>query len=91
MFLKVLIKGNLPTRAELNDVVGTLEMGAAGIVLAAETAIGNKPLLSVEIVKELMHRYVLYNNNLLFADVERNEITDFDMKLWLNRNNNKID
>ena len=86
-----LIKGNLPTRAELNDVVGTLEMGAAGIVLAAETAIGSKPLLSVEIVKELMHRYLLYQNNLLFADVERNEITDFDMKLWLNRNDKKID
>ena len=82
-----LISGNLPTRAELNDVVSTLEMGAAGIVLAAETAIGNKPLLSVEIVKELIHRFSLYNNDLLFADLERNEITDINMKLWLNRNN----
>ena len=44
----------------MNDVVSTLEMGAAGIVLAAETAIGNKPLLSVEIVKELIHRFSLY-------------------------------
>ena len=82
-----LISGNLPTRAELNDVVSTLEMGAAGIVLAAETAIGNKPLLSVEIVKELIHRFSLYNDDLLFADLERNEITDINMKLWLNRNN----
>jgi len=81
-----LISGKLPTRAELNDVVSTLEMGAAGIVLAAETAIGNKPLLSVEIVKELIHRFRLYNDDLLFADLERNEITDIDMKLWLNRN-----
>ena len=31
-----LIKGNLPTRAELNDVVGSLEMGATGIVLAGK-------------------------------------------------------
>ena len=82
-----LISENLPTRAELNDVVSTLEMGAAGIVLAAETAIGNKPLLSVEIVKELIHRFRLYNDDLLFADLERNEITDINMKLWLNRNN----
>ena len=82
-----LITGDLPTRAELNDVVGTLEMGAAGIVLAAETAIGKKPVLSVEIIKELIHRFKLYNDGLLFADVERNEITDLDMKLWLNRNN----
>ena len=62
-------------------------MGAAGIVLAAETAIGKKPLLSVELVKELMHRFDLYRDNLLFADLDRNEITDNDMKLWLNRNN----
>ena len=81
-----LIEGNLPTRAELNDVVGSLEMGAEGIVLAAETAIGKKPLLSVEIVAELMHRYKLFNNNLLFADIERNEITDLEMQLWLNKN-----
>ena len=71
----------------MNDVVSTLEMGAAGIVLAAETAIGNKPLLSAEIVKELIHRFSLYNDDLLFVDLERNEITDINMKLWLNRNN----
>ena len=81
-----LINGNLPTRAELNDVVGTLEMGASGIVLAAETAIGNKPLLSVEIVKELVHRFNLFKDGLLFVDLERNEIGDPEMKLWLNRN-----
>ena len=75
----------MPTRAELNDVVGTLEMGASGIVLAAETAIGNKPLLSVEIVKELIHRFNLFKDGLLFVDLERNEISDEEMKLWLNR------
>ncbi len=80
-----LITGDLPTRAELNDIVGTIEMGAAGIVLAAETAIGKKPLLSVEIVKELIHRYKLFNDGLLFSDLERNEITDSGMKVWLNR------
>ncbi len=81
-----LLEGNLPTRAELNDVVGSLEMGAAGIVLAAETAIGKKPLLSVEIVTELIHRYKLFKDNLLFTDIERDEITDKEMKLWLNKN-----
>tara|TARA_A100001388_G_scaffold276844_1_gene265804 strand:- start:1651 stop:2721 length:1071 start_codon:yes stop_codon:yes gene_type:complete len=82
-----LITGSLPTRAELNDIVGTIEMGAAGLVLAAETAIGKKPLLSVEIVQELIHRYNLHKDGLLFADIERNEITDSEMKLWINRNN----
>ena len=83
--LESLINGNLPTRAELNDIVGTLEMGASGIVLAAETAIGKKPILCAEIVNELMHRFNLYKTGLLFADIERNEITDKEMKLWLNR------
>ena len=41
--LESLIFGELPTRAELNDIVSTLEMGAQGIVLAAETAIGKNP------------------------------------------------
>jgi len=86
--LESLVDGVLPTRAELNDIVSTLEMGAAGIVLAAETAIGAKPLLCVEIVKELMHKYNLYSASLLFGDLDRNEITDPLMKLWLNRSSN---
>ena len=84
--LESLINGNLPTRAELNDIVGTLEMGASGLVLAAETAIGNKPILCAEIVSELMHRFQLHKSGLLFADIDRNEITDEEMKIWLNRN-----
>ena len=86
--LESLIKDKLPTRAELNDIVGTLEMGASGIVLAAETAIGHKPILCAEIVNELIHRYKLYQVGLLFADTERDEITDKEMRIWLNRNNN---
>ena len=83
--LESLIFGELPTRAELNDIVSTLEMGAQGIVLAAETAIGKKPRLCVEIVRELMHKYMLSSNSLLFGDLDRDEITDPTMKLWLNR------
>ena len=83
--LESLINGNLPTRAELNDIVGTLEMGASGIVLAAETAIGKKPILCAEIIQELIHRFNLYKAGLLFADLDRNEITDQEMKIWLNR------
>tara|TARA_B100001250_G_scaffold380465_1_gene371920 strand:+ start:19 stop:1068 length:1050 start_codon:yes stop_codon:yes gene_type:complete len=85
--LESLIKEELPNRAELNDIVSTLEMGATGIVLAAETAIGKKPILCAEIVKEMMHRFNLHKNGLLFTDLERNEITDKEMKIWLNRIN----
>ena len=35
-----MIQNNLPTRGEANDIFNSLEMGADGLVLAAETAIG---------------------------------------------------
>ena len=43
-----------PNRAEVNDVVSTLEMGANGLVLAAETAIGRFPVQAVRMVRTLM-------------------------------------
>ena len=52
--LESLIKGDIPTRAELNDIVGTLEMGATGIVLAAETAIGKHPEDSIINLKKII-------------------------------------
>ena len=33
-----------PTRAEVNDIYNSLEMGANGLVLAAETAVGKYQL-----------------------------------------------
>ena len=83
--LESLIDNDLPTRAELNDIVSTIEMGASGIVLAAETAIGKHPILCAEIVRELSSKYSLFSNSLLFADLDRDEITCPKMKLWLNR------
>ena len=38
-----MINKSAPTRAEVNDIYNALELGAKGIVLAAETAIGNYP------------------------------------------------
>jgi len=42
-FLESMILKNFPTRAEVNDIFNALELGASGIVLAAETAIGRYP------------------------------------------------
>ena len=52
--LESMINKRTPTRAEVNDVVSTLLMGANGLVLAAETAIGENPVLSVKMIKDLM-------------------------------------
>ena len=40
-----------PTRAE-NDIFTTLENGAAGLVLAVETAIGKYPVLSAKFLRD---------------------------------------
>ena len=44
-----MINKSAPTRAEVNDIYNALELGAKGIVLAAETAIGNYPKECIEL------------------------------------------
>ena len=41
--LESMLENNFPTRGEANDIFNSLEMGADGLVLAAETAIGKYP------------------------------------------------
>lgn len=41
--LESMVENNYPTRGEANDIFNSLEMGAEGLVLAAETAIGKYP------------------------------------------------
>ena len=48
--LESMVKSHTPNRAEANDVVSTLLMGANGLVLAAETAIGAYPVQAVEMI-----------------------------------------
>jgi len=52
----MLAKSN-PTKAELNDVVNTLEDGASGLVLAAETAIGDHPVVAFDMLLALIERH----------------------------------
>ena len=55
--LETMIKYNSPTRAEANDVASTLLMGASGLVLAAETAIGAYPTEAVEMINSIIKEY----------------------------------
>jgi len=52
-FLESMVKLKAPNRAEVNDVVSTILMGADGLVLAAETAVGEYPLESVKVIRSL--------------------------------------
>lgn len=44
-------------RAEVNDVISTLIMGASGLVLAAETAIGKFPVQAVAMIRRLITQF----------------------------------
>ena len=52
--LETMVEKTEPTRAEIHDVVRTLEDGAAGLVLAAEAAIGLNPPNCVRILSNLI-------------------------------------
>jgi pyruvate kinase len=55
--LESMIHCNLPTRAEVNDIASTLLMGADGLVLAAETAIGKYPVQTIEVVNAVIKQF----------------------------------
>ncbi len=67
--LESMIESHQPTRAEVNDVVSTLEMGAMGLVLAAETAIGDHPVGSVRTIRQLIQNYERWTPNTSFAEL----------------------
>ncbi|MDA8919109.1 pyruvate kinase, partial [Candidatus Pelagibacter sp.] len=56
-FLETMIDNKSPTRGEANDIYSSLEMGAKGLVLAAETAIGNFTIESVLFLKNMIQVY----------------------------------
>lgn len=58
--LETMITKNYPNRAEVNDVISSLEMGASGLVLAAETAIGKYPIEAVKIINKLIKEFKIW-------------------------------
>jgi len=67
--LESMVEWHQPNRAEVNDVVSTLEMGATGLVLAAETAIGNHPVAAVETIRRLIDHYECWTPNTSFEEL----------------------
>ena len=56
-FLESMIQNSNPTRAESNDIYNSLEMGASGLVLAAETAIGKYPEKCILFLKSMIKKF----------------------------------
>ena len=59
-FLESMIENNYPTRAEINDIFNAFELGASGIVLAAETAIGKYPTECIELINKIFKQFKNY-------------------------------
>lgn len=55
--LESMVTSPMPTRAEVNDIYNTLADGADGLVLAAETAIGQYPVRCVGMVAKVIHEF----------------------------------
>tara|TARA_B100000963_G_scaffold360785_1_gene393109 strand:+ start:8613 stop:9575 length:963 start_codon:yes stop_codon:yes gene_type:complete len=55
--LESMIAKPYPTRAEANDIYNSIEMGASGLVLAAETAIGKYPKECVNFLKKIIFEF----------------------------------
>ena len=53
-FLESMITNPFPTRAEVNDIYNSLEMGASSLVLAGETAMGKYPIECVELLSKII-------------------------------------
>ncbi len=62
-----MIKESKPTRAEVNDIVSIMNEKADGLVLAAESAIGNYPVECVRMVRKIINEY---NQKIYFHDLE---------------------
>ena len=61
-FLESMILNKYPSRGEANDIFSTLEMGAKGLVLAAETAIGKHPEKTIEFLDKMISVFKKKNN-----------------------------
>jgi len=67
--LETMILSKTPSRAEVNDIASTVMMGANGLVLAAETAIGLHPVGSVKMVKSVIREISGWNEADSFEDI----------------------
>lgn len=57
-FLESMIEHPFPNRSEANDIFSSLEQGATGLVLAAETAIGKYPIEAVTYLKKIIEIFI---------------------------------
>ena len=60
--LESMIINETPTRAEICDVANAILDGATGVMLSAETAMGNNPIRAIEVQREIIETAEKYIN-----------------------------
>ena len=63
--LESMMISKIPSRAEISDIYNLMTLGAGGIVLAAEAAIGSNPVESLYVVKHMRKLFELNQRRLL--------------------------
>ena len=71
--LETMINEVNPTRAELNDIMNNLMDGVSGLVLAAETAIGDNPIKSVRVINDAVTEFYKYSSNQKLKSIQKNQ------------------
>ena len=71
--LESMVTSRTPTRAEVNDITSSLEAGADGLVLAAETAIGAYPVRAAEMVSAVARRFASASSGISRRDLAQAE------------------
>ena len=77
--LDSLISGSIPSKSEISDLWSLFSLGIDGIVLAAEVAVGKRPVESVFIVKRLHDIYMSRN------DADPDVIADMALDMMIQR------
>ena len=76
---------SLPSRAEISDIWNLLGLGANGIVLAAEVAIGAHPVQSVQVIRYMMELFELQKDdlNLILSKLDLSSDLSEPLRTWL--------
>ena len=67
--MESMVKSSKPNRAEVNDIITILNSGASGLVLAAETAIGDYPVDAVEMINLIIKQYNRWTTESSFKEI----------------------
>ena len=84
--LETMVEKRNPTRAEVQDVVNTIVDGAAGLALAAETAIGKYRMQCINVLNRLIQHAELVVNESKPGSLENGFIRDLESSHYLLEN-----